>query len=142
MGTNGRSWLVILMSCLIFICLGYVQLCHRISQRVAIPTTPEYWQIRTLGLQFRNPESEAQAAVASGDHRTCQFPGIPSSVPQRIARDGSVPAKGKQQRLARAAGDFTPFGDPPDLIMAIQQFDRASREFARRYNRELSRIGN
>ncbi len=82
MGTtifDGRCWLAILTSRLILSCLGYVQLCHTMSDRVGNPDACEYWQIRTIGLQYRNPEAEARAAIAAGNFQACALPDAPDT---------------------------------------------------------------
>lgn len=132
---NGLNWLVILTSCFVLVCLGYVSLCNTMSQRVNDPDTEEYWQIRTLGLKFRSPEQEARDAVNEGDFQVFDLENPPADSPE--------PPRRSNQRIRTATfGTSAAATSTVNRQRAMNEFDQAQIRFADRYDRELARSMN
>lgn len=129
---NGFCGLLILTCCFIVACLFYVELCRDLGQAVKNPFRSEYWQVRTVATQLRNPVVEAQENFEKGDYTIYQLAngGVTKAIP------------GFTHNLARADMlSFSAATDVPDKpVDAKENFTEVQNEFAVRYNREMKRL--
>ena len=142
---DGLSLLWISVSCCIFISLGYVYLFQNLSQKVSDPDSPEFWQLRSVALQMRNPAEEARDAFSRGDITSFNPETLTDSSDHRVANYAlSEPVEKSNVTQAAMGFELLPgsFDSTERLARSHQTFVEASTDFAMQYNRELTRLIN
>ncbi|MGI9516633.1 MAG: hypothetical protein ACR2NP_06300 [Pirellulaceae bacterium] len=139
--THGLCILLILSSCFVLSCLAYVELFRGMQHRIQDPHAPEFWQVRSLALQWRNPASEAKKAFASGHFAACQLPDDVTLTDLWIAERDDKPA-GNTGVLAAVGTDLLLSTGKSQLNTSVARYRRVANDFTISYNRELVRLMN
>lgn len=139
--TNGLCILLILSSCFVLSCLAYVELFRGMQHRIQDPHAPEFWQVRSMALQWRNPANEARKAFASGHFSACQLPDDVTLTDLWIADRGVKPALSTGV-LASVGTDMLLSTGNSQLNTSVDKYRRVANDFTISYNRELVRLMN
>ena len=149
--SDGLSLLFISVCCCIFISLGYVNLCRHVARKVNNPNTAEFWQIRNVALDLRNPVKEAREEFKKGNLHVFDASSITDSSNHRVAANAVGKNRPKSMATRGSLGiDILPgFGllqDPnstaENLARYHDRFLESSLQFSVAYNRELTRLVN
>ncbi len=144
--------LVITTCACILVCLAYVQLCRDMTQRIKDPNQPEYWQVKTLALQYRDSVKEAQQDYLDGEINVFD---INTLVPQADRWIAELTISDAKQQATEAAGipvrtasavSTQSLLQQQSKVQALKQakqaFMNSSASFANEYNREMTRLLN